>query len=69
MTLDQVDAVLDTLRAAMGKGKASIEYDGFRTSYFSPAQIAEGIAYFERYRLGLTGSPRLTQTAAVFSRE
>lgn len=69
MTLDQVDTILDTLRAAMGKGKASIEYDGFRTSYFTPAQIAEGIAYFERYRNGLTGSSRLTQTAAVFSRE
>jgi hypothetical protein len=48
MTLDQVDTILDQLRKAMGV-KASIEYDGFRTSYFSPANR---LAYFERYGSG-----------------
>lgn len=68
MTDDEIDAAISKLRGILGKGVGTVEYDGFRRTYYNPDQIAAAIDSLNRAK-STYSTNRIMQTAAVFSRD
>lgn len=59
-TTAQIDAFVVALNARIGAGTASVEHDGNRITYNTPAEIRAGIAYFTAMYPGASDAPAVT---------
>ena len=69
LTSSQIEAIIEKLEAAVGTGRASIEYEGRRVQYHSADQILKAIEYFRARLKDLQPIPGPTQSFAQFRKD